>query len=65
MSWSEIERLTSLVQQLDPAERLSRQQLNHVLVSAHSTMIEGSRVTVQSAFDFLVGEQAKIDQSLP
>lgn len=57
--------MTALVLQLDPAERLSRQQLNHVLVSAHSTMIEGSRVTVQSAFDFLIGEQAKIDQSLP
>ncbi|MBX0293112.1 Fic family protein [Hymenobacter sp. HSC-4F20] len=65
MRWEEIERLTGLVQQLAPADRLSRQQLNHVLVSAHSTMIEGSRVTVQSAFDFLVGEQAMIDPSLP
>lgn len=65
MSWPEIERLTALVQQLPSAERLSRQQLNHVLVSAHSTMIEGSRVTVQSAFSFLVGEEAKIDPTLP
>ncbi|TGE03305.1 Fic family protein [Hymenobacter fodinae] len=65
MSWSEIERLTALVQQLPPADRLSRQLLNHVMVSAHSTMIEGSRVTVQSAFDFLVGDEAKIDPTLP
>lgn len=65
MSWHEIERLTTLVQQLPAADRLSRQQLNHVMVSAHSTMIEGSRVTVQSAFNFLIGDEAKIDQSLP
>ena len=65
MSWEEIERLTTLVQQLPAADRLSRQLLNHVMVSAHSTMIEGSRVTVQSAFDFLVGDEAKIDRSLP
>lgn len=65
MRWEEIEHLTALVQQLPAADHLSRQQLNHVMVSAHSTMIEGSRVTVQSAFDFLVGEEAKIDQSLP
>ncbi|MCB2410670.1 Fic family protein [Hymenobacter lucidus] len=65
MSWSEIERLTALVHQIEPAERLSRQQLNHVLVSAHSTMIEGSQVTVQSAFDFLVGDEAKVDPRLP
>ncbi|MCR5890950.1 Fic family protein [Hymenobacter sp. J193] len=65
MSWEEIERLTALVQQLSPKEQLTREQLNHVLVSAHSTMIEGSRVTVQSAFDFLVGDEAKVDKSLP
>jgi|GEM_PF-5693303 len=65
MSWSEIEHLTALVQQIEPAGRLSRQQLDHVLVSAHSTMIEGSRVTVQSAFDFLVGNEAKVDPRLP
>ncbi|RSK23971.1 Fic family protein [Hymenobacter metallilatus] len=63
--WEEIERLTALVHQLPEADRLSRQQLNHVLVSAHSTMIEGSRVTVQSAFDFLVKEEAVIDPTLP
>ncbi|WP_139926234.1 Fic family protein [Hymenobacter sp. DG01] len=63
--WEEIERLTALVNQLPEADRLSRQQLNHVLVSAHSTMIEGSRVTVQSAFDFLVKEEAVIDPTLP
>ncbi|WP_303312661.1 Fic family protein [Hymenobacter sp. BT730] len=65
MSWEEIERLTALVQQLSPIEQISREQLNHVMVSAHSTMIEGSRVTVQSAFNFLVGDEAKVDKSLP
>lgn len=65
MNWDKIERLTAQVLQLEPAARLSRQQLNHVMVSAHSTMIEGSRVTVQSAFDFLVGDEAKVDKSLP
>ena len=63
--WNEIERLTALVQQLPEADRLSRQQLSQVMVSAHSTMIEGSRVTVQSAFDFLVREEAVIDPTLP
>jgi Fic family protein len=65
MSWQEIAHLTAQVQQLPLAERLSRQQLNHVLVSAHSTMIEGSRVTVQPALDFLVGDHARLDKSLP
>jgi hypothetical protein len=32
MNWAEIERLTDLVKQLPLAERLSRQQLNEVLV---------------------------------
>ncbi|MBT2557954.1 Fic family protein [Hymenobacter sp. ISL-91] len=63
--WDEIVRLTALVQQLPEADRVSRQQFNHVMVSAHSTMIEGSRVTVQSAFDFLVGDEAVIDPTLP
>lgn len=65
MSWQEIERLTALVQQLSPDEQLSRQQLNHVMISAHSTMIEGSRVTLQPALDFLVGNEPKVDKSLP
>jgi Fic family protein len=65
MSWQEIARLTAQVQQLPLAERLSRQQLNHVLVSTHSTMIEGSRVTVQPALDFLIGDHARLDKSLP
>lgn len=65
MSWDEIERLTVLVKQLPMAERLSRQQLNHVLVSAHSTMIEGSRVTIQPALDFLTGDQARVGERLP
>jgi Fic family protein len=65
MSWAEIERLTALVKQLPLAERLPRQQLNQVLVSAHSTMIEGSRVTIQPALDFLTGDQARVGERLP
>jgi Fic family protein len=65
MSWLEIERLTALVRQLPLAERLSRQQLNQVLVSAHSTMIEGSRVTIAPALDFLTGKQARVGEHLP
>ncbi|MBH8571286.1 Fic family protein [Microvirga sp. STS02] len=56
MTWTEIERLTELVQQLPPARQQSSQQLSQVMVSAHSTMIEGSRVTVLEAMDFLLGE---------
>lgn len=33
MTWADIERLTAQVLQLEPAARLSRQQLNHVMVS--------------------------------
>ncbi|WP_324679716.1 hypothetical protein [Hymenobacter sp. GOD-10R] len=44
MTWDEIERLT--------------QQLSQVMVTAHSTMIEGSRVTVLEAMDFLLGDHA-------
>ena len=65
MSWAEIEQLTTRVKQLPLAERLSRQQLNQVLVSAHSTMIEGSRVTIQPALDFLTGEPARVGERLP
>ena len=43
MTWAEIEQLTQRVQQQ------TSQQLSQVMVSAHSTMIEGSRVTVLEA----------------
>ncbi|MBH8560421.1 Fic family protein [Hymenobacter negativus] len=56
MTWTEIERLTELVQELPPVRQQSSQQLSQVMVSAHSTMIEGSRVTVLEAMDFLLGE---------
>ena len=36
-----------------------------MLVSAHSTMIEGSRVTIQPALDFLTGEPARVSERLP
>ena len=55
MSWEEIERLTQQVQQLPAGRQQTSRQLSHVMVSAHSTMIEGSRVTVLEAFDFLLG----------
>jgi hypothetical protein len=48
MTWAEIEQLPAGQQQ-------TSQQLSQVMVSAHSTMIEGSRVTVLEAFDFLLG----------
>jgi Fic family protein len=55
MTWAEIEQLTQQVQQLSVARQRTSQQLSQVMVSAHSTMIEGSRVTVLEAFDFLLG----------
>ena len=54
MTWAEIEQLTYQVQQL-PAGQQTSQQCSQVMVSAHSTMMEGSRVTVLEAFDFLLG----------
>jgi Fic family protein len=65
MSWEEIEHLTRQVQLL-PAERQhTSQQLSHVMVSAHSTMIEGSRVTVLEAFDFLLGAAPTLGPGKP
>lgn len=56
MTWAEIEQLT---QQLPAARQQTSQQLSQqpskVMVSAHSTIIEGSRVMVLEAFDFLLG----------
>ena len=36
-----------------------------MLVSAYSTMIEGSRMTIQPALDFLTGEPARVSERLP
>lgn len=65
MTWEEIERLTRQVQQLPPADQQTSQQLSQVMVSAHSTMIEGSRVTVLEAFDFLLGEAPTLGPGKP
>ena len=65
MTWDEIERLTELVQQLPPVRQQSSQQLSQVMVSAHSTMIEGSRVTVLEAMDFLLGEAPVLGPGKP
>ena len=55
MTWTQIEKLTQQVQLLPTDRQQTSQQLSQVMVSAHSTMIEGSRVTVLEAFDFLLG----------
>lgn len=52
MTWAEIERPMQQVQQLPSSQQQTSQQLSQVMVSAHSTMIEGSRVTVLEALDF-------------
>ena len=65
MTWAEIERLTEQVQQLPPVRRQTSQQLSQVMVSAHSTMIEGSRVTVLEAMDFLLGEAPTLGPGKP
>jgi len=65
MSWEEIEGLTQQVQQLPAGRQQTSQQLSHVMVSAHSTMIEGSRVTVLEAFDFLLGAAPTLGQGKP
>ncbi|NVO85425.1 Fic family protein [Hymenobacter terrestris] len=65
MSWEEIERLTQQVQQLPADRQQTSQQLSHVMVSAHSTMIEGSRVTVLEAFDFLLGAAPTLGPGKP
>lgn len=63
--WAEIERLTQQVQQLAPTQQQTSQQLSQVMVSAHSTMIEGSRVTVLEAIDFLLGQAPALGPGKP
>jgi Fic family protein len=65
MTWPEIERLTDQVQQLPAGRQQTSQQLSQVMVSAHSTMIEGSRVTVLEAFDFLLGTAPTLGPGKP
>jgi Fic family protein len=65
MTWVEIEALTQQVQQLVAARQQTSQQLSQVMVSAHSTMIEGSRVTVLEAFDFLLGAAPTLGPGKP
>lgn len=65
MTWTEIEHLTRRVQQLPLAQQQTSQQLSQVMVSAHSTMIEGSRVTVLEAIDFLLGEAPALGLGRP
>ena len=65
MRWEEIERLTQRVRQLPVGRQQTSQQLSHVMVSAHSTMFEGSRVSVLEAFDFLLGAAPTLGPGKP
>jgi len=65
VTWAEIERLTQQVRQLPAQRQQTSQQLSQVMVSAHSTMIEGSRVTVLEAFDFLLGAAPTLGPGKP
>lgn len=65
MTWTEIEQLTHQVRELPAERRQTSQQLSQVMVSAHSTMIEGSRVTVLEAFDFLLGAAPTLGPGRP
>ncbi|WP_375415990.1 Fic family protein [uncultured Hymenobacter sp.] len=55
MSWDELAELTRLVRELPADRQQSVAQMSQIMVSAHSTLIEGSRVTVAEAFNFLGG----------
>jgi hypothetical protein len=65
MTWAEIEQLTQRVQQLPAGRQQISQQLSQAMVSAHSTMIEGSRVRVLKAFDFLLGAAPTLGPGKP
>lgn len=65
MIWPEIEQLTDQVQLLSAQQQRTSQQLSQVMVSAHSTMIEGSRVSVLEAVDFLLGAAATLGPGKP
>ena len=65
MRWEEIKQLTQRVRQLPVSQQQTGQQLSHVMVSAHSTMIEGSRVSVLEAFDFLLGAAPTLGPGKP
>lgn len=55
MTWANLEQLNQRVQQLPAGRQQTSQQCSQVMVSAPSTLMEGSRVTVLEAFDFLLG----------
>lgn len=55
MTWLELEQLTQQLRTLPMAARQAGWSATQVLLSAHSTRIEGSRVTVPEAFDFFRG----------
>lgn len=65
MTWAEITQLTEQVRQLPTQRQQTSQQLSQVMVSAHSTMIEGSRVTIAEAFDFLLGAAPTLGAGKP
>lgn len=65
MTWDHIADLTAQVRQLPAQQQQTSQQLSRVMVSAHSTMIEGSRVTVAEAFDFLLGTAPTLGDGKP
>ena len=65
MTWPELEQLTYQVQQLPAGRQRTSQQLSQVMVSAHSTMLEGSRVTILEAFDFLLGATPTLGPGKP
>lgn len=55
MTWRELEQLTQQLHELPVGAQQAGWSATQVLLSAHSTRIEGSRVTVPDAFDFLRG----------
>lgn len=65
MTWAQLEQLTRQVQQLPAQRQQTSQQCSQVMVSAHSTMIEGSRLTVPEAFDFLLGAAPTLGPGKP
>lgn len=60
MSWEELADLIRRVRELPASRQQSVAQMSQIMVSAHSTLIEGSRVTVAEAFDFLGGNPPQL-----
>lgn len=55
MTWRELEQLTQQLHELPVGAQQAGWSATQVLLSAHSTRIEGSRVTVPEAVDFFGG----------